>query len=413
MKQFVVLLLLSVIVLVSATTYFKEDFGPGWESRWVVSKVKESDGTLGKWAHSAGKYYHDAEKDKGIQTSEDARFYQISAKFPKFSNKGKDLVIQYSVKFDQVIDCGGAYLKLLPPGLDQSKFEGDSAYNIMFGPDVCGSTRKVHAILNYKGTNHLIKKNVYPETTQHSTHLYTFILHPDQTYEILIDGASKQTGTIFEDWDIIPPKQIPDPAVSKPADWVDDPKIADPDSKKPEGWDDIPKEIPDPDAKKPEDWDDELDGEWEPPQIANPEFKGEWKAPMIDNPAYKGEWVHPLIDNPDYFEDTNIYAYDHEYLGIEIWQVKSGSIFDHILVTDSVDDAKAFTDGEFKTLQEGEKAMKEEGEKKEREEAAARAAEAGEGEGEGEGDEGKEDSDDDDEGKDKHHDHHDHEHEDL
>jgi len=410
MKYFVVLLLVSIVAFASATTYFSEDFGPGWESRWVVSKVKEADGTLGKWAHSAGKYYNDAEKDKGIQTSEDARFYQISAKLPKFSNKGKDLVIQYSTKFDQMIDCGGAYLKLLPPGLDQSKFEGDSAYNIMFGPDICGSTRKVHAILNYKGTNHLIKKNVYPESTQYVSHLNTFILHPDQSYDIWIDGVSKQTGTIFEDWDIIPAKQIPDPAVSKPADWVDEPKMADPAAKKPDGYDDIPKETPDPDAKKPEDWDDELDGEWEPPMIANPEYKGEWKAPMIDNPDFKGEWVHPLIDNPDYFEDPNIYAHDHAFVGIEIWQVKSGTVFDHILITDSVDEAKAVAEGAFKTQQDGEKAMKEEVEKKEREEAAAKAA----AEAEVEGDEGKEDSDDDDEGKHDHHGHgHDHDHEEL
>jgi len=398
------LLLISIVLVIEGTVYFKEDFDKGWESRWVVSKVKEADGTLGKWENSAGKYFNDEARDKGIQTSEDARFYQISAAFPKFSNKDKDLVLQYTVKFDQAIDCGGAYIKLLPPGLDQSKFEGDSAYNVMFGPDVCGSTRRVHAILTYKGQNYLIKKNVYPETEQYTTHLYTFILRPDQTYEILIDGVSKQAGSITEDWELLPPKQIPDPSVSKPADWVDDAKIADPEAKKPDGWDDIPKEIADPDAKKPEDWDEELDGEWEAPQIANPEYKGEWRAPLIDNPAYKGEWVHPLIDNPEYHEDPNIYAFEHAFLGIEIWQVKSGTIFDNILVTDSVEEAKAFADGYFKTLTEGEKAKKEEDEKKAKEEAAKLSeAEAGSEEDNTEEDGSGED---DDEGeKDDHHDH--------
>ena len=42
--------------------------------------------------------------------------------------------------------------------------------------------------------------------------------------------------------------------------------------KKPEDWD-KPEHIPDPDAKKPDDWDDEMDGEWEPPQIDNPDYK--------------------------------------------------------------------------------------------------------------------------------------------
>lgn len=368
MNKSLLLIFLLGLTLVAAKTYFKEEFDAGWESRWVISSVKANDGTLGEWNNTAGKYFNDAEKDLGIQTSEDARFYQISAKFPKFSNKGKDLVLQYSVKFDQAIDCGGAYIKLLPPGLDQTKFEGESPYNIMFGPDVCGSTRKTHAIVSYKGTNHLIKKTVYPETDQHVTHLYTFVLHPDQSYEIFIDGASKQKGSIIEDFDVLPPRKIKDPEVSKPSDWVDDARIADPEAVKPEEWDSIPREIPDPEAKQPEDWDVEEDGEWEPAQIPNPEYKGEWKAPQIDNPAYKGEWVHPEIDNPDFVEDLNIYAYEHEFLGIEIWQVKSGTVFDHILVTDDVSEVAAFADGYLKEEQAGEKAAKE------ADEAATKAA---------------------------------------
>ncbi len=50
----------------------------------------------------------------GIQTSQDARFYGISAAFPTFSNKGKTLVIQFTVKHEQSIDCGGGYVKLFP-----------------------------------------------------------------------------------------------------------------------------------------------------------------------------------------------------------------------------------------------------------------------------------------------------------
>ena len=53
---------------------------------------------MGKWKHTAGQWYGDAE-DKGIQTSEDARFYGLSAKMDKtFTSGDKPLVIQYSVK---------------------------------------------------------------------------------------------------------------------------------------------------------------------------------------------------------------------------------------------------------------------------------------------------------------------------
>ena len=98
----------------------------------------------------------------GIQTSEDARFYGLSAKFDKpFSNEGKPLVIQFTVKHEQEIDCGGGYVKVFGSDLDQKDMHGDSPYKIMFGPDICGySTKKVHVIFNYKGKNLLTKKEI-------------------------------------------------------------------------------------------------------------------------------------------------------------------------------------------------------------------------------------------------------------
>jgi len=380
MKVAVFALVLLFSLAVSAEIFFSEEFkdGDGWKNRWVISKSKEADGTLGTWGISAGKYFNDEEEDKGLQTTQDARFYQISSELNKdFSNKGKTLVLQFSVKHEQSIDCGGGYVKLLPAGLNQEQFNGDSEYNIMFGPDICGSTKRVHVIFNYKGKNHLISKEVRAESDT-KTHLYTLIVNPDQTYQVLIDNKEVRSGSLPSDWEFLPPKEIKDPSKSKPADWVDEKEIVDPEAKKPEGWDDIPAQITDPDAKKPEDWDDELDGEWEAPLIDNPEYKGEWKAPKIPNPAYKGEWIHPMIPNPDYYEDSEIYAYpSHKYIGIEIWQVKSGTIFDNFLVTDSVETAKEWAEKTLKT-REGEKAAEEKA-AEERKKNAPAESESGEG----------------------------------
>ncbi|KAJ6414093.1 hypothetical protein OIU84_006832, partial [Salix udensis] len=197
------LILFSLFAITSAKVFFEERFEDGWENRWVVSDWKKDENTAGVWNHTSGKWNGDP-NDKGIQTSEDYRFYAISAEFPEFSNKDQTLVFQFSVKHEQKLDCGGGYMKLLSGEVDQKKFGGDTSYSIMFGPDICGySTKKVHAILNYNETNHLIKKEVPCETDQLS-HVYTFIIRPDATYSILIDN----------------------------------------------GYDDIPKELPDPDAKK-------------------------------------------------------------------------------------------------------------------------------------------------------------------
>lgn len=87
--------------------------------------------------------------------------------------------------------------------------------SIMFGPDICGySTRKVHAILTHDGKNHLIKKDVSCETDQ-LTHVYTFIIRPDANYSILVDNNEKKTGSLYTDWDLLPPKKIKDPDAKK------------------------------------------------------------------------------------------------------------------------------------------------------------------------------------------------------
>ena len=48
----------------------------------------------------------------GIKTTQDAKFYAVSAAFDKFSNEGKTVVIQFTVKHEQRIDCGGGYVKV-------------------------------------------------------------------------------------------------------------------------------------------------------------------------------------------------------------------------------------------------------------------------------------------------------------
>lgn len=388
------LVLFSLVALATATVFYKETFDADWEKRWVVSDWKKSEGTAGKWKHTAGDFYGDAEKDKGIQTSEDARFYAISSMFPAFSNEGKDLVLQFQVRFPQKIDCGGGYIKLIPQGSDQKNFQGDSKYHIMFGPDICGtSTRRIHVIFTHEGKNLLIKKNINCETDQLS-HVYTLIVHPDDTYEVRVDGTKRESGSLSDDWEFMAPRTIKDPSAKKPADWVDKAKIDDPSDQKPENYDAIPKEIPDPEAQKPDDWDDEADGPWEAPTIPNPEFKGEWKPRQIDNPDYKGPWVHPEVANPDYVEKKDLHKYDDlAGIGIELWQVKAGTIFDNIIVTDSVAEAESFLADTYTASKDKEKQMLDDQEKKAREEQEAASKKAADAKK----DEKKDDDDDDEE----------------
>jgi len=371
---------LSVLCLLAgeaaAKVYLHETFDDdSWEQRWVLAKWKEGEGLAGKFELSHGKFFNDEKADMGLKTTQDAKFYTASTSFDGLSNKDKTLVLQFQVKNEQNIECGGSYLKFGPKIDDPKEFKGETQYSVMFGPDMCGSaTRKTHLIFNYKGKNLDRKKDIEVKNDNLS-HLYTLVLRPNNTYEVQIDQKTVADGSLYDDWNFLPPKQIKDPSQSKPKDWVDAKEIDDPEDKKPESWVEE-KQIPDPNASKPDDWDEEEDGEWTPPMIDNPDYKGEWKAKRIPNPDYKGEWVHPMIDNPDYFDDPAVYAYsDISMVGIDLWQVKAGTIFDNIVVCDSEEEAKAVADKYFVPLRDAEKKLKEEEDKKKAEEEEARRKE--------------------------------------
>ena len=86
---------------------------------------------------------------------------------------------------------------------------------------------------------------------------------------------------------------------------------------------------------------------------------GPWKPSQIDNPTYQGEWVHPTIDNPEYSANDALYKFDdYGVLGFDLWQVKSGTIFDNILIADDEDYATQFGKDTFEATREPEKAMK-------------------------------------------------------
>jgi len=358
---------LGSLTFVSGKIYFSETFDDGWESRWVKSAWKDSEGAQGKWETAAGKWGD----DKGIQTTEDSKFFGISAAFDSFSNDGKELIVQYQAKYEKDIECGGGYLKIGPKMDDGTKFGDPTVYNIMFGPDKCGYTKRTHLIFNYKG-KHVLKKTdlPYKQENEGTSHLYTLVVKPDNTVRVEIDQEKVYEGSMKEDWELLKPKEINDPEDKKPSDWSDDSMIDDATDKKPDDWVEE-KRMVDPEAKKPSDWDDEEDGEWEAPMKDNDAYKGEWYAKRISNPEYKGVWEAKKIANPEYEDDDAVYKFaDFGFIGFDLWQVKGGSIFDNVIITDDKAEADEFAK-KWKATSEVEKAeKKKEDEKKAAEEAA-------------------------------------------
>merc|ERR1712151_1481097 len=124
------------------------------------------------------------------------------------------------------------------------------------------------------------------------------------------------------------------------------------------------------------------------PTKDNPAYKGEWYVKRISNPEYKGVWEAKKIDNPEYEDDDALYKYeDFGFIGFDLWQVKGGTIFDNIIITDDVEEADAFVK-KWKDLSEVEKANKKE------EDEAKKAEDAKKAESEGEDDDDAEDDED-------------------
>merc|ERR1712056_130938 len=73
-----------------------------------------------------------------------------------------------------------------------------------------------------------------------------------------------------------------------------------------------------------------------------------------------GFWEAKKIANPEYEDDDAIYKYeDFGFIGFDLWQVKGGTIFDNIIITDDKAEADSFA-AKWKALSDVENAKKKE-----------------------------------------------------
>ncbi|XP_064206343.1 calnexin-like isoform X3 [Anguilla rostrata] len=383
---------------------FAETFDSGpLDRRWVLSKaLKEGEEDVlkydGEWALEEPVENSDMHGNRGLVLKSPGRHHAISAylRAPHYF-RDRPLILQYEVLFQNTVGCGGAYIKLLSHSsqLRLSHFNNATPYSIMFGPDKCGSSHKVHFIVcdgdpltGLHQERHVRQPDADLKEyfSDQRPHLYTLRLYPDHSYEILIDLSLISKGSLLEDTDppLVPPAEISDPSDKKPEDWDDRPLIPDPTATKPLDWDEnapalIPDPsaqrppgwlveelpfIPDPQAERPHDWDEDMDGKWEaplisnpacsqvigcgpwsPPMISNPSYKGKWRPPMIKNPNYQGQWYPRTIPNPAFsdapppFQIRPVAA-----VGLELWSVTGGVLFDNILLCDDPEVARRWTE---------------------------------------------------------------------
>jgi hypothetical protein len=379
--------------------HFAETFDSGnidvFKSRWVKSESKkeEVDEDIakydGEWNIEAGQE-NPLKGDLGLSLKSKAKHHAVSAFLNRpfrFKTEEKPFIIQYDLRFQEGMECGGSYIKLLSEdsALQLDNFNDKTPYTIMFGPDKCGNEQKFHFIFKYQNpTNNSVEEKhlTFEDTTAFAgifsdkfSHLLTLAIETDSSFTILLDQKEIRKGSLLSDFkpSVIPSEEVDDPNDKKPEEWDERAKIADPSAEKPEDWDesqpekiqdpesikpeqwldDEPQYIPDHRAEKPDDWEADMDGEWEAPlienvkckpvgcgewkpaMIANPLYKGKWRAPMIENPEFKGIWKPAKIANPHFFTDDSpmLSLAPISAIGLELWSMSSNILFDNFLVT--------------------------------------------------------------------------------
>jgi hypothetical protein len=175
-------------------------------------------------------------------------------------------------------------------------------YSLMFGPDVCADTKKVHVIIARDGVNHESSNTTAP-ITDSLTHVYTLAILKNNTYQVYVDWVLRREASLYEDFAMVAPPKIPvrgwpawvaacmcvcvracmpvcvcvsvmAPATRPHPNPNPPQKMQDASVEQPADWDDR-EEIPDASATKPDYWNEETSGEWTPPKISNPDYKGE------------------------------------------------------------------------------------------------------------------------------------------
>lgn len=418
----------------SHRTALHEDFSEGEaaRARLVLSSAPRYAGQRVAVAPPDA-FVDNATEALGLTLASEAAAYAVTLPFPGggFQVAPQEaLVLHYDVRFQRGVSCAGGYVKLLEAGTDASALASSSPYVLMFGPDSCGDTHKVHLILQWRDpTTGVVTERALAEApapkTDAATHSYTLVLRPDGSFSIKIDGKPEAEGRLDDPAAFTPPLQPPlhiaDPADAKPADWVDEADMPDPTAVKPADWDDAapatipdptatrppgwltdtPPHVPDPAASRPAAWDDEEDGEWAaplvanpaceaapgcgewaPPRVRNPAARGVWAPPRVRNPAYKGSWEPRMIPNPGYYA---LSSHPHTLqdrvlaaLAIEVWTMDAGLHFDNIYVGTDEDAAAAAVEAHTLPRRDRERAgLREQERARARAQRAAAAAEGG------------------------------------
>lgn len=170
------------------------------------------------------------------------------------------LIMQYEVSGSAGKMCVEPFIHLYGKGdFAPEDLSDGTEYVVSFGPAFCPAKKSVHFSFRHRNpmTDVFEEKfmiNAPVIDVDDKLHLYTLIVRPDNSFDILVDALVVRSGDLLTDFDppVNPSPEISDPRDKKPATWAEKSHIVDENGK----------------------------------TVANPEYVGPWEARKIVNPGY-------------------------------------------------------------------------------------------------------------------------------
>lgn len=138
------------------------------------------------------------------------KFYDISADIGKtINNRGKLLIISYTMKQEKDENHTMASIKLFGEGLNQKRLNQSTDYEICFGPNYGSTNDKRHFDYFMRFGNQTYQSSrILHCIMDKYTHMFTLIIRPNNTAQLLVDGKPIHEGLLREDFDVLGPRLV-------------------------------------------------------------------------------------------------------------------------------------------------------------------------------------------------------------
>ena len=181
-----------------------------FRNRWVESEAHDADGLHGRFVHDAGMWFNDYDVQVGMKTVDPRKYYQTSIDMGKtINNRGKLLIISYTMKQEKDDNQTMAAIKLWAEGTNQKTINESTPFEISFGPNRGSTSDKRHFDYYMSFGGHVFQSTkMFLCTLDKFTHMYTLIIRPNNTALILEDGKPIHEGLLRDDFDVLGPRLV-------------------------------------------------------------------------------------------------------------------------------------------------------------------------------------------------------------